>query len=122
MIALGGRRLFLCCQPVDMRKGFDGLATLVLGSLQRDPRCGDAFAFISRRRTMLKLLCWNGDGFWVCAKRLASGRFSFPLIATGEGKPDAVTLTASEWQLLLDGIVVRDRVVLPRYSREIRGA
>lgn len=117
MIALGGRRLFLCCQTVDMRKSFDGLATVVLGSLGRDPHCGDAFVFIGKRHDRLKLLCWDGDGFWVCAKRLTNGRFSFPTITRSDGRPSSVELSASEWQLLLDGIIVRNRVVLPRASR-----
>lgn len=45
MIALGNRRIFLCGAPVDMRKGIDGLAAIVLGQLQRDPNSGDIFVF-----------------------------------------------------------------------------
>lgn len=118
MIALGARQIYLCCQATDMRKSFDGLARLVLQALGRDPRCGDAFVFINASRRMLKLLCWDGDGFWVCAKRLARGRFSFSPVSTTDGSPAAVSLSASEWQLLLDGIIVRDQLVLPRASRE----
>lgn len=121
MIALGNRRIFLCGTPVDMRKGIDGLAAIVLGQLQRDPNSGDVFVFVGRRASRLKALCWEQDGFWLCAKRLARGRFVVPRISHSDGKPSNLELSASDWQLLLDGIVVRQRTVLDRWRLNKNG-
>ena len=117
MIALGNRRLWLYGQRIDMRKGIDGLAALVLGQLGRDPLSGEVFLFVGREASRLKLLCWDGDGYWLATKRLAQGRFQAPLCQGLDGRPAAVLLSATEWQLLLDGIVIRDRVVLTRHGR-----
>lgn len=121
MIALGRRRVFLCGSPVDMRKGIDGLAAIVLGRLQRAPDSGDVFVFVGRRSTRLKALCWERDGYWLCTKRLARGRFVVPRISQADGRPSALELSASDWQLLLDGIVVRQRVVLDRWRNDLNG-
>ena len=121
MIALGNRRIFLCGAPVDMRKGIDGLAAIVLGQLQRDPNSGDIFVFVGRQPSRLKALCWERDGFWLCAKRLARGRFVVPRVSHSNGKPSTLELSASDWQLLLDGIVVRQRTVLDRWQRNKNG-
>lgn len=118
MIALGARRVFLCGEPVDMRKGIDGLSALVVGRLQRDPNAGDVFVFIGKRANRLKALCWDRDGFWLCAKRLALGRFIAPRIVHTDGRPSALELSHADWQLLLDGIVVRERVLSRRYGRD----
>ena len=117
MIALGSRQLWLYGQRIDMRKGIDGLAALVLGQLGRDPLSGEVFLFVGRDASRLKLLCWEGDGYWLATKRLAQGRFLAPVCQGTDGRPAAVRLSMTEWQLLLDGIVVRDRVVLARHGR-----
>ena len=115
MIALGNRRIFLCGSVVDMRKGIDGLAAIVLGQLQRDPNSGEVFVFVGSHGTRLKALCWERDGFWLATKRLARGRFVVPRIAHVDGRPSTLELSPSDWQLLLDGIVVRSRTVLDRW-------
>jgi transposase len=121
VIALGSRRLWLYGAAVDMRKGIDGLAAIVLSQLQRDPLCGDVFLFVGRDPSRLKLLCWERDGYWLATKRLAQGRFCPPRLSPSPSAAPpgrgAIELSATEWQLLLDGIVVRDRVVLARHGR-----
>ncbi|MDO8677628.1 MAG: IS66 family insertion sequence element accessory protein TnpB [Acidobacteriota bacterium] len=118
MIALGNRRIYLCGSAVDMRKGIDGLAAIVLGQLQRDPNSGDVFVFVGRQSNRLKALCWETDGFWLCCKRLARGRFVVPRISMVDGRPSTLELSASDWQLLLDGIIVSKRTVLLRWRRD----
>ncbi len=118
MIALGARRVFLCGEPVDMRMGIDGLSAQVVGRLQRDPNAGDVFVFIGKRANRLKALCWDRDGFWLCMKRLACGRFIVPRSVRTDGLPSTLELSHADWQLLLDGIVVRDRVLVRRYGRD----
>ena len=62
--------------PVDMRKGFDGLAAVVTLQLGRDPLAGDVFLFVNRTRKRAKVLLWDGTGLCIYAKRLEQGRFA----------------------------------------------
>jgi transposase len=67
-------RIFLAVEPVDFRKGIAGLAALCHQKLQCEPLEGALFVFSSRRRTSLKILVYDGQGFWLC-QRLSQGRF-----------------------------------------------
>jgi transposase len=68
-------KILVAVQPVDLRKGIDGLAALCREKLATDPFSGCVFVFRSRRATAIKLLCYDGQGFWVAQKRLSKGRF-----------------------------------------------
>ena len=70
-------RILLAVEPVDFRKGIDGLAQLCRQRLQMDPLGGTLFVFANRRRQALKILVYDGQGFWLCQKRLSRGRFSW---------------------------------------------
>lgn len=70
-------RVFLFVEPVDFRKGIDGLAGLCRSRLHQDPMSGTVFVFINRRRTCLKVLAYDGQGFWLCQKRLSQGRVRY---------------------------------------------
>jgi transposase len=70
-------RLLLAVDPVDFRKGSDGLALLCRQRLQADPLSGALFVFANRRRQALKILLYDGQGFWLCQKRLSKGRFAW---------------------------------------------
>jgi len=106
-----GRRVsvYAYAQPVDMRKGFDGLSALVTAGLQRDPLSGDAFIFVSRDRVRAKVLHWDGPGLCVYAKRLERGRFAR---LWREAADAPITLTVSELDLFLDGSALVGRVAL----------
>jgi transposase len=69
-------RYYLCSNAIDMRNGFDGLAGIVRNHLKKDPISGDVFIFINKKRTHIKLLYWDGDGFALFYKRLEKGRYS----------------------------------------------
>jgi transposase len=86
--------------PADLRKGFDGLSSLVAHELGRDPLSGDLYLFVSRNRIRAKVLQWDGTGLCVYAKRLEKGRFA-SLWSGVEGAP--VRLTTSELSLFLEG-------------------
>ncbi|HVB66133.1 MAG TPA: IS66 family insertion sequence element accessory protein TnpB [Candidatus Acidoferrales bacterium] len=102
MFALGpATRVYLATGATDMRKGFDGLYGMVRDRLELDPQSGHLFLFSNRRRTRLKLLCFDGSGLWVCAKRLERGRFRWPEPAAGERR---LQLGAHELALLLGGM------------------
>jgi transposase len=117
MITLGNRRLWLCGEAVDMRKGIDGLLRVIQQRLLREVLTGDVFLFVGRDPRRLKILCWDRDGYWLATKRLSQGRFQVPRAASSTGAASAIELTASEWQLILDGILVRERTVLVRHGR-----
>jgi len=68
-------RILLAVEPVDFRKGIDGLAALCRQGLASDPLAGTLFVFCSRRGHAIKCLTYDGQGFWICQKRLSQGRF-----------------------------------------------
>src|SRR5882757_4540093 len=68
-------RILVAVEPVDLRKGIDGLAQLCREKLGADPFSGYVFIFRGRRATAIKLLAFDGQGFWVAQKRLSKGRF-----------------------------------------------
>jgi transposase len=104
MISAGpATRAFVALEPVDMRKGFDGLHGLVAHQLQEDPRSGHLFVFTNTQRTRLKILHWDGTGLWVCAKRLEKGRFSWPS-PPQDLQGGKVRLTAAGLAMLLGGL------------------
>jgi transposase len=69
-------RILVAVQPVDFRKGIDGLAALCRQALTHDPLSGALFVLCSRRRHAIKCLTYDGQGLWVCHKRLSRGRFT----------------------------------------------
>ena len=89
--------VMVAVEPVDFRRGIDGLARLCKEILRQDPFSGWMFVFRNRRATALKVLVYDGQGFWLCHKRLSSGRF--PWWPT-RGKESAVTLAAHQVQVL----------------------
>jgi len=70
-------RLLLAVEPVDFRKGIDGLVQVCRQRLNTDPITGALFVFANRRRRALKILMYDGQGFWLCQKRLSQGRFGW---------------------------------------------
>lgn len=84
-----------------MRKGFEGLVSMVRHRLEADPLSGHLFVFCNRRRSRIKILYWDGSGLWLCSKRLEKGTFSWPAHGqTGQ----RLSLSAQELTLLLGGI------------------
>ena len=68
-------RVLVAVEAVDLRKGIDSLAQLCRGKLAADPFSGCLFVFRSRRATSIKILVYDGQGFWLATKRLSQGRF-----------------------------------------------
>lgn len=91
-------RILVATEPADFRKGIDGLARLCKEELKRDPFGGGVFVFRNRRATAVKVLVYDGQGFWLCHKRLSRGRFRWwPISRTGATR----TLEAHQLQALL---------------------
>ncbi len=95
----GATRVFVVCGVTDMRKSFNSLYAIVEHQLHKDPQSGHLFAFCNRRRNRLKVLCWDGSGLWVCAKRLEKGAFSWPT-----SRDTCTTISAESWAMLLGGL------------------
>lgn len=68
-------RILVAVEPADFRKGIDGLARVCREVLRQDPFSGYVFVFGNRRRQAIKVLIYDGQGFWLCQKRLSKGRF-----------------------------------------------
>jgi transposase len=68
-------KILLAVEPVDFRKGIDGLAMLCRTVLQFDPFSGCVFVFLNKGRTSIKILMYDGQGYWMCQKRLSQGKF-----------------------------------------------
>ncbi|RQU50048.1 IS66 family insertion sequence element accessory protein TnpB [Burkholderia cenocepacia] len=111
----GGTRVWLAAGVTDMRRGMDGLATLVQSALGRDPFSGHIFLFRGRRGDLIKILWWSGDGMNLYAKRLERGRFVWPQADSG-----TVHLSAAQLSMLLEGIDWRGRVLGPCAAQVLR--
>lgn len=92
-------RVLVAVAPVDFRRGIDGLASLCRAVLKEEPMSGAVFAFRSRGRKAIKLLVYDGQGFWLCQKRLSAGRFRF----WPSGHHTSVALRPHEFHVLLSG-------------------
>ncbi len=93
-------RVFLASEPIDMRRGHDGLFAVVK-SWSLDPFSGDLFCFVGKRRDRVKVLVWHRGGFLLLYKRLEQGRFRIPRVTPGSR---TATLDATDLAMLLDGI------------------
>jgi len=91
-------RVLVAVEPADFRRGIDGLARMGRQELRSDPFSGTVFVFRNRRATAVKILVYDGQGFWLCHKRLSKGRFRF--WPTGGLSPSR-TLEAHQLQVLL---------------------
>ena len=89
-------RILVAIEPADFRKGIDGLARVARDELDSDPFSGWIFVFRNRKATAVKILVYDGQGFWLCYKRLSSGRFRF-----WPGGKTLRSLAAHELQVLL---------------------
>jgi len=98
-------RIYVAKEPVDLRRGFDGLSAVTRSVLRKDPMSGHIFVFINRRRNRVKLLVWDRTGFVLIYKKLCRGCFAIPR-APDVGREE-VEVDAGELALMLEGIEVR---------------
>ncbi|MBV6343442.1 IS66 family insertion sequence element accessory protein TnpB [Candidatus Magnetobacterium casense] len=91
-------RILVAVEAVDFRKGIDGLAGLCRQSMREDPFSGSVFVFRNRGKTAIRVLAYDGQGFWLCQKRLSKGRFQW---WPGGDNEKISRLAAHQLQLLL---------------------
>lgn len=95
----GNVQVYLACGVTDMRRGIDGLSTLVEGVIRQAPGSGAIFGFRGRRADRIKLLWWDGQGFCLFYKVLERGYFPWPAAKDG-----VVHLTQAQLSMLVEGI------------------
>jgi len=99
MLKFEGKRVYLACGKTDMRKSINGLSAIVESNFKLDPFDDALFVFCNRNRDRVKILEWDGDGFWLYFKRLEKGHFRWPAV----GDSATMTLTGEELSILLGG-------------------
>ena len=91
-------RVLVAVEAIDFRRGIDGLCRVCREALGADPFSGAVFVFRSKRGTAIKLLVYDGQGFWLCHKRLSQGHFRWwPSLSDG----GSASLRAHELAVLL---------------------
>lgn len=116
--SIGGLKIFLCTEPTDMRRSFDGLSGMVQTIMKLDPLSGHLFVFRNRSRDSIKILYWDRDGLALWYKRLEEGTFQFPTDSTNSREADTASaeISESDLTLLLSGIDLQSVKRRKRYS------
>jgi transposase len=109
-----GTKVYLCCKPVSMRKGFEGLSAEVAFVLRRDPFSGHLFIFRGKRGDYVKVLYWDGSGLCLYAKRLERGRFVWPPVLD-----ESFEMTPAQLALLLEGMDWRRTIAAAAPQRPV---
>ncbi len=109
------RRYHLYRKETDMRKGFDSLCGIIQNELGGRVMSGDAFIFINRPRTHLKLLVWEHDGFTIVYRRLEKGAFELPQFNLDQ---DALQITSDQLNFILKGIKLSSVKYRKRYQQK----
>ena len=104
--------IFLCMQPTDMRNGFDGLSGIVRGAFGADPLDGSLYLFINRRRDRMKILHFDGSGYWLYYRLLEAG--TFEVMASEEA---CVQIDSTQLAMLLGGVSLVGARRRKRYRR-----
>lgn len=107
---------YIYTDSTDMRKGFDSLSGIVSSQMQFNPLSKDVYIFLNRRRTQMKLLHWEGDGFGLYYKRLEQGTFELPPVQQNQC---AVRVTVSHLEKIFKGISVHQNRQRKRYQHSL---
>ena len=117
-------RVYLCLEPTDMRRSFDGLCRMVREFVGADPLSGDLFVFRSKRGDRVKLLYWLGDGLAIWYRRLEEGTFIFPkatenppLSWSRPAGKRGLEIKATDLAMLLDGVDLASVKRQKRYQK-----
>lgn len=112
---LVGTKVYLAAGPTDLRKSFDGLAQLAVERIRQDPLSGALFVFCNRGRNRIRLLYWDGSGYWLLTKRLEEGTFAWPDLGAD---PEGWRITSQQLVLLVSGIDLKQTKARRWYGRE----
>ena len=115
LMLLSSVRIYVSAEPVDLRRGFDGLAAATRSIIHEDPMSGHVFAFINRRRNRIKLLVWDRTGYVLLFKRLEKGTFEIPTQPRRNMRH--VELDSGELSMMLEGLDLRSARRRKRWYR-----
>ncbi len=101
-----GKRIYLACGATDLRKSIDALSALARESFHLDPYSDTIFVFCNRNRDIVKILEWDGDGFWLHMKRIEKGRFHWP----EKDGDEIMSLTRQELEVLIASTRLRSKL------------
>lgn len=107
-------RYFLYQGQTDMRKSFGGLCGLVTNEMHQGVISGDVYIFLNKRKTHIKLLVWEGDGFAIYYKRLEEGTYEFPFSSSSE---KSLSITYTQLMLILQGVSLKKIHYRKRYQK-----
>ena len=113
--ASGFTHVYLCTGYTDLRKGIDGLVSVVTGSFGLDPaEPGTLFLFCGRRNDRMKALLYEGDGWLLCYKRFTNGRLLWP-----RSEQEARDLTPQQYRWLMEGLSIEQKKAIPKVKPEL---
>jgi len=105
-------KVYLCLESIDFRKQINGLIQLTQSILKKNAYSQNYFAFINKKKTSVKILHFDGQGYWLHQKRLSKGKFKWPL-----GTEDQINLSAMELQVLLMNGNYRDAKIQQDWNK-----
>ena len=108
----GADKVYIACGYTDLRRGIDGLASIVQQQFSLDPFTNTLFLFCGRRRDRLKALYWENDGFILLYKRLEQGKYQWP-----RSEQEAKLLTPQQYRWLMEGLQVEQ----PKAHKKVTG-
>ena len=109
-----GAKIYFCSQPVDLRRGFDGLSGMVAAVFAMNVLDGHLFLFVNRKRDRIKALWWEPGGLVVWYKRFEQGTFEMPRVSAGQAH---ATIDATQLAMLLGGVPFERLQRRKRYAR-----
>lgn len=115
-------QIWLAVAPVDMRRGIDGLSSIVQQALGHAPCAGSAFVFRNRAGNRLRLLLWDGNGVWLCQRRLHQGGFVWPKASDSslrQAQDRTFSITQAQWQWLIAGVDWQRLSAVPRADWQV---
>ena len=107
-------RILVAVKPVDFRKGIDGLARICRQKIQSDPFSGCVFVFCNKKKTAIKIITYDGQGFWMCQKRLSKGTFQW---WPDKNQSGVCLLAVHELQLLIWNGNPQNAQVAPQWRK-----
>ena len=113
--ASGFQHVYLCTGYTDLRKGIDGLISIVTGTFGLDPtEAGSIFLFCGRRNDRMKVLLYEGDGWVLCYKRFTDGKLQWP-----RSEKEARDLTPQQYRWLMEGLSIEQKKVIHKVKPEL---
>ncbi len=113
-------QVYIAVEPIDLRRGFDGLAAATREVIRQDPLSGHLFCWLNRRRNRIKILVWDRTGYLLVYKRLERGTFTLPKAPPIGARH--IEVDAAELTMILEGIDLRRVTRQRRWYRAAKPA